>query len=511
MIVALSVCQKDQALATKLLEWIVELSPQHPNILLLATPPGLNCSGLVTTAKRAFATVDHFEDATYIESDWAGKHDATGANMSFQCIANQIYYRYKEPWLWIEPDSTPLHPEWIKKIEAEYTAGKKLFMGDMVNFPPAGLHMSGIGVYPHELLRYAPTAMRAGVAPWDMVGSAEILQNFHETQLIQHEWLWDGQSPTFKSQEDLKKIHPETVIFHRCKDGSIIDRLREKTLGLHGEQGEPATVVSKTRHETQPQIFTYFEPTPDIDQEDEVELLKIWHNAWSAAGFIPVVLNESHARQHPMYSVASTIFGKWPSSNPKGYDRACGIRWLAFAMQGGGLVSDYDVMPNGFEIPKQDGMIFYSGNERDRLIPCLVYAPERSYYDSIIDHLITNTPTEKHWSDMISLRNFNFGIMDKQVKEYREVGWEHAKAIHFPTARMQPAGLMPKWKHIERLIPKNIEKESPILSVKDMIKDAVRRLSESVNGNEGRMQMARRELKEQLGIGAKGRPMKKKR
>jgi hypothetical protein len=65
----------------------------------------------------------------------------------------------------------------------------------------------------------------------------EMIWECHNAEpLIQHVWgIVNGQThpilgeaPVFRTQNEVKSwLNPKAVLFHRCKDASLIDRLRE--------------------------------------------------------------------------------------------------------------------------------------------------------------------------------------------------------------------------------------------------------------------------------------------
>lgn len=96
-------------------------------------------------------------------------------------------------------------------------------------------------------------------------------------------------------------------------------------------------------------------------------LLCKWAANWKAHGFDPAVLTEADCMAHPRFRHLSAIFEGMPSVNPKGYDRACMIRWCAMAVFGG-IMTDYDLFNLSFKPISPGELTFY---ERNR-VPCIV-------------------------------------------------------------------------------------------------------------------------------------------
>lgn len=129
------------------------------------------------------------------------------------------------PTLWCETDAIPTRPTWLEEIEAEYYDAGKPFMGD---FHALGAipHMSGNAVYPPDWRSLAPS-IAALPAPrpeqgWDTLCVKETLPQSHHSYRIQQVWI----EPMPKITEgNAAMVHHETALFHRCKDGSLIDLL----------------------------------------------------------------------------------------------------------------------------------------------------------------------------------------------------------------------------------------------------------------------------------------------
>jgi FkbM family methyltransferase len=145
-----------------------------------------------------------------------------------------------EGWLWIEPDAIPMGAGWFDALEAEYEQAKragKLFVGDFVEVANVPVHMSGVGIYPVDLTRHAGLAMLADEIAWDVFAAEQIVPKMHNTDLIVHNWRHDP----FKNQGELDNLlsqHPQCVLFHADKTGSIPKLLRERKYDdLHKSRG----------------------------------------------------------------------------------------------------------------------------------------------------------------------------------------------------------------------------------------------------------------------------------
>lgn len=151
-------------------------------------------------------------------------------NRTWQYVMRSAFdSKCETPLLWWEADAVPLKPGWLTTLWEAYQEGGQPFMGHIVQ-KDGRIWMTGVGIYPWDTLRYCPDAMRAEAAPFDVVMSQATIGLTHRANhLIEHVWSNhpDGQTaPSFQTQADVARmVPPSAVLFHRCKDGSLIDRL----------------------------------------------------------------------------------------------------------------------------------------------------------------------------------------------------------------------------------------------------------------------------------------------
>lgn len=234
----------DRQQAIALAHWIKDLGGVKKHDCLLIVDEGTTVDGVIEPLREAFASVS-VEKSQSVQSKgkWGdGTTDASAPNEMWLTACMNIYGHYKRPWFWLESDACPMRSTWLDEIEAEYLAGKKPFMGAYVDIPPHEPHMSGIAVYPISVANYSLDMTIPGRIAWDYAGRKDTVGKgkAHFTDLIQHEYRVHGESPTFPTQESLSIIKPRTAVFHRCKDTSLIERLRERLLG----HASPLTTIS---------------------------------------------------------------------------------------------------------------------------------------------------------------------------------------------------------------------------------------------------------------------------
>lgn len=199
-------------------------------------------------------------------------------------------------------------------------------------------------------------------------------------------------------------------------------------------------------------IYTYFEQDPKLRNFGEV--LEQWDRRWKKAGLEPVILTEKDARSHPKFSDVYLHARKLPTVNPKAYEMACWVRWLAMETAGAELAVDSDVLPtasfkkDAFEAAMaaiHETTILDPGG-----VPCAV-----RLVGSMSDKILAfNTIYEEHGrphtSDMLFFQGSGFPRTDM----CREVGsrdWTLAPITHLATSALHKMGFPGKFEYNETL------------------------------------------------------------
>lgn len=239
-----------------LLEWILDLGGCQNHDALLVADAGTDwqrCIEVKKLAAKSFKSVDLITNETSVMGWIEGPKSLflEGARYAQQ---------HKQPFLQMETDAIPLVPNWIDKIQSEYQRCGKFYMGHVYEsnapqFPP--MCLSGIAVYPADVARYQPAIKQGG--NWDITLSNYVIPFSTHTSLIYHIWGEKDLPPTFVKRTlaapvnafRLDDIPKEAVIWHRNKDGTLIELLLEK-LGL--KKKEP--VIARQKPVTNRRIIT---------------------------------------------------------------------------------------------------------------------------------------------------------------------------------------------------------------------------------------------------------------
>lgn len=126
-----------------------------------------------------------------------------------------------KPFMWMEPDSIPLLPNWLQTLTDEYHRADKEFMLSSDSNPPFDM-IGGIGIYGPNTSWLVPKTFRKNA--WDMWMFNHMKPITHETSLIQHSYgrYVGGKSNPHRFPKDASIIRPESVIFHRDKFQDLI-------------------------------------------------------------------------------------------------------------------------------------------------------------------------------------------------------------------------------------------------------------------------------------------------
>lgn len=251
MLLVLPVSHVDYNQASALLWWMRDLGGDFSshNFLLVAsqTLEPHHIQTLVNSAKMVgFQNVSGIHLKKEDPRGWP-----FGPNLMFATAAEHIrQLRPPQPFFWMEPDATPLKSDWLNAIEREYKRAGKPFMG--VVFSKPWTHMNGVAVYPPDVGHYNQFMLQADHLPFDTVRPELVLPNAHTTDLLQHVWgdVETNTPPSFTSAQDLAIVSRDAVVFHRCKDGSLIKRLAEK----RGSMSMPSNTGFSTKGKKQSRV-----------------------------------------------------------------------------------------------------------------------------------------------------------------------------------------------------------------------------------------------------------------
>jgi hypothetical protein len=245
LLVVLPCCEKDVDTAIKLMGWINDKDENtrhisRPRSILLAADSAVpleKCKELKALAQLSFKYVET-TTVRVAAKDWRAP------NEMFHAVAGFVKSNFKMPFFWMEPDCVPIFPSWLTDLTEAYFDTPRRYMGALVECKDEGLpplHLAGCAVYPNDAIdlldkHCGPKTESA----WDISSAKDVVgsQKAAETGLIQSFYGEKDLPPSFVRQKvqgtayaanvlDVSFLNERAVIFHRCKDGSLIDVLRE--------------------------------------------------------------------------------------------------------------------------------------------------------------------------------------------------------------------------------------------------------------------------------------------
>lgn len=240
MVVCMAFYWRDFQNAIRLLEWAEELHGMTRFEVVLHTDDRTPITQVKEAAERVFREV-HLSFYDYRALGWP----AANNHVWREAVSYMELHHPNAPWLFWETDGVPLVPRWLDAIEDAYRRGRKPFAGHIVRGDgPVNYHMNGLGVYPPNVRDYTLRAFTvdqwAELWAWDVAMREETARHTADiSHLIGHVWHMDefgaptnavaGRLPTFRTEADVERLaRPPMVLFHRNKDLTLIDRLRER-------------------------------------------------------------------------------------------------------------------------------------------------------------------------------------------------------------------------------------------------------------------------------------------
>lgn len=200
-------------------------------------------------------------------------------------------------------------------------------------------------------------------------------------------------------------------------------------------------------------VFTYYTPLEGKEMAEEGGLIELWQTSWKRAGWTPRILTRADLPQDPASVKMLKAFARQPTVTRRGLNYSCFARWLAVAVQGGGFMSDYDVINYGFHPREVGELTLY-----ERHVPCLVSGTAEEFLRmcKIFATYRANLKDRVGWwldtSDMkILIRKPETYIQRRNCVEYTLPGWEEAQVVHFSNFAMKPRGFLPRHQYIPRI------------------------------------------------------------
>lgn len=195
-----------------------------------------------------------------------------------------------------------------------------------------------------------------------------------------------------------------------------------------------------------PIVYSYYQPVEGMPNPQA--LLNLWALSWEKQGWKTALLNENDAREHPGYAYFNERISRFPTSNPREYERACFLRHLAMANLCNANVDtlvDYDVINQSWTAERSwvgpiSEMAFMEVLEPTR-VPCAIRG-NREGFENLCDALCEYLPgdSDNHVSDMTIIRQLPLYVRavcvehlnsGSSVPDEAGDGWKTAPLVHF--------------------------------------------------------------------------------
>lgn len=223
-------CSRDYGQALRVLGWSAKLHHQK-NEIHLVTDEGFTCTTAIDLAAKSWASVVvHRIKPCGLK--WPASNNHAFAETC------RIMAEFGKPWLLWETDMIPARPDWLQKLESEYSKARRPFMGAWVDFFDL---MNGGAIYPPDVISWAPSFFNGQPEKqmaFDCVIAPEIIWFVHPASHLMPNIFYArpngrpaGMIPNVPNwtQRMFDWVHThDTCLIHRDKKGQTIDFLRRK-------------------------------------------------------------------------------------------------------------------------------------------------------------------------------------------------------------------------------------------------------------------------------------------
>lgn len=124
MLIVIPYCKADAERAEALIDWVFHLNGRRQEMhALIAAAPDVhneNITRMKISAENAFESFDSI------------KVQKPGTNGLFAGVSRYLAKNYRIPFFWMEPDFTPIKPQWFREIAGFYYAQPKRYTGSFM-------------------------------------------------------------------------------------------------------------------------------------------------------------------------------------------------------------------------------------------------------------------------------------------------------------------------------------------------------------------------------------------
>lgn len=270
MKIVIAVSERDLELAEAQSNLLLKQGGLSQHTCLLVTAPSIpsfDTKNIVNNLQKAFGSFEHLKLEGAVQEKGHSNPDVAriiAKNHMFQATVRHLDATGNSiEWYWFEPDCVPLTERWADEIARDYLMssvsgrvfmGKTLFKAELQNKNgenvikeyPDQPYMMKSGVYPPTLSRYSTLWSTARTIPWELSMQWETARTHtdlgkvaHNPNTVKYEKTGPGQlSCTVLGQytraKNTTNITPDQLVFHGCKDTTIIDMVLSGELFAEG-------------------------------------------------------------------------------------------------------------------------------------------------------------------------------------------------------------------------------------------------------------------------------------
>lgn len=249
MIVCLSFCENDRAMALELARHIECLGGCKKHRCIVFHPKGVESHEIADRLRNSFAEMEVISYPARLHG-WPD-----GPNQAFFEASEAVFHKYpKEEWLWMEADCVPTRKSWLDDISGEYRfCGQPILGALSATFDGhgkiVGEHVTGVAVYPGDFLSKCPPLRSivtttehyrksGGLPPaFDVYLAAYTVPRCAKTQTIRHYWkafefteAMDGEirCKYQKPHGVSNLVDMDAALIHGCKDFTLLNLVQRR-------------------------------------------------------------------------------------------------------------------------------------------------------------------------------------------------------------------------------------------------------------------------------------------
>jgi hypothetical protein len=171
-------------------------------------------------AEVAFETVD----ITYVPNIATGNKNQH-INKMFTVAAELVSSNYRCPWVWLEPDATPVQSDWIEKFESAYEGQVKRYLGPWLKNQENGeVYLGRIAVYPPDAIEDIKGFLNSPKVH-NIAAGDTIKQRSTKSYLVQEVAIVDENT---KVSENAVVVHPDKNSILKAKMRDELDAAPKK-------------------------------------------------------------------------------------------------------------------------------------------------------------------------------------------------------------------------------------------------------------------------------------------